>query len=593
MPTEPSTSTQTAMTNSTFATAANSLVPHHATASSNGRKQPQTTFFPNRTQPPAPVLQGLPSTNNVGTQAAWPTALATQPGVLALRNPVGLPQTQLPAPNNAKIRNQLIQQQQLNQQMALLQLQLSRMPAPVANIRLQIAHFQVLSQQLAQQQQQLKGMVPTQQIIGQQQQLTQQLFQVSQIIQHLQQQLMVALKQHPSAMKGVALAPGVNPTLAQQAAVQGLLAAGQQQVGGVNSATPLKLGSGPLVSAARTVPLQQPSLLPTQLSLPQKDSRASIGAVAESTTATAAAKMQPNRSLSAPSAPTVPESNSKRTLPKIDARFFPDTIPEFQPGKPWQPRPKPTEPAQVYGNGTSTAPALDGTTKTSTSIAAVSSAVQPKKLSAEARPFTLQKWSTAAFTDETEVHKMSESSSPSASSEASPASQAPATTKRPQQLTFTDDDILGPSVPSYGLSTTPLTSMWSMSSRQRMSGQITDASQTQSSQASNAMSPLPLSLPSMEDANPLLSPPPSDKLHLKDVPNIGLWNHEGLARGKIHSPELSFTDWQAGKKAHLTVFKLPTNPPSAWLLVKGLPVGVSTYCVHTHTVSHYELTLWG
>ena len=250
-------------------------------------------------------------------------------------------------------------------------------PPPVANIRLQIAHFQVLSQQLAQQQQQLKSMVHTPQVIAQQQQVTQQQFQVNQIIQHLQQQLVVALKQHPTTLKRVT--PGINPTLAhQQAAILGLLAAGQP-LGGVNSAITLKPVTGVPMNSGWTVP-HQPGLLPTQLSLPQKDTRSSVGAM-ENTTSTAASKTLPSRSLSAPSAPIVAESNSKRALPKIDAPFFPDTIPEFQPGKPWQPRPKPTEPAQVYGNGTSTTPVLEASpTKVISSSASNSSTTQPKKL---------------------------------------------------------------------------------------------------------------------------------------------------------------------------------------------------------------------
>lgn len=566
---EPSSSAPTTTTSSTFSAGANSLVPHHPSASSNGRKQPtQTNFFPSKTQPHGAVLQAPPSASNVGTQVAWPTA---QPGVLALRNPVVPTQTQLPLPSNTKLRNQLLQQQQLNQQMALLQLQLSRMPPPIANIHLQIAHFQLLSQQLLQQQQQLKAMVHTPQVFAQQQQVTQQLFQANQIVQHLQQQLVVALKQHPSALKG--LAPGINPTLAHQAtAIQGLLAA-SHPVGGVNSAIPLKPVSGPMNSGWSVL---QPSLLPTQLSLPQKDARSSVGAVMENTAGITAAKALPNRSLSVPSAPTVAESNSKRALPKLDASFYPDSIPEFQPGKPWQPRPKPTEPAQVYGNGTSTPPMLESSpSKMNTSATSNPSATQPKKLSAEARPFTLQKWGPVAKTEEAEAPKRSELSSSSIPSEASPSTQALQTTKRPQQLILADDDILGPAVPSYGLSKTPLTSMWSVSSQQRKNSQFADANK--SLQASDDTSAMPTtSFPSNEEvAAPLLSPPPPDKAHMKDIPSTGLWNREGLAHGKIHSPEPSFAEWQAGKKAHLTVFKLPTNPPSASLIVQGLPLGVS------------------
>ena len=576
-------SAQPTTSNSTFAAAANSVAQHHLSANSNGRKQPtQSNFLPSKTQPHGAVLQGLPSSSNVGTQVAWPTA---QPGVLAVRNPpIVSNQTQLPPHNNTKLRTQLLQQQQLNQQMALLQLQLSRMPPPVANIRLQIAHFQVLSQQLAQQQQQLKSMVHTPQVIAQQQQVTQQQFQVNQIIQHLQQQLVVALKQHPTTLKGVA--PGINPTLAhQQAAIQGLLAAGQP-LGGVNSAITLKPVTGVPMNSGWTVP-HQPGLLPTQLSLPQKDTRSSVGTM-ENTTSTAASKALPSRSLSAPSAPIVAESNSKRALPKIDARFFPDTIPEFQPGKPWQPRPKPTEPAQVYGNGTSTAPVLEASpTKVNSSSASNSSTTQPKKLSAEAKPFTLQKWNPPmAKAEEMEAPQKSEPSSSSTPSEPPPATQTPQSTKRPQQLTFVDDDdILGPAVPSYGLSKTPLTSMWSVSSPRKNSKFADTNRSLQGNDDSSAMPTT--SFPSKEEtADPPLSSPSSDKAHMKDVPSTGLWNHEGLTQGKIHSPELSFAEWQAGKKAHLTVFKLPTNPPSAWLLVQRLPLGVSDTHL-THTVRLY------
>lgn len=576
---DPSPSAQPTTSNSTFATAVNSLplAAHHLSANSNGRKQStQSNYLPgSKTQPHGAVPQGPPSGSNVGTQVAWPTA---QHGVLAVRNPPLVSnQTQLSPHNNTKLRTQLLQQQQLNQQMALLQLQLSRMPPPVANIRLQIAHFQVLSQQLAQQQQQLKSMAHTPQVIAQQQQVTQQQFQVSQIIQHLQQQLVVALKQHPTTLKGVA--PGINPTLAhQQAAIQGLLAAGQP-VGGVNSAIALKPVTGLPMNSGWTVP-HQPGLLPTQLSLPQKDTRSSVGAM-ENATITAASKALPTRSISAPSAPIVAES--KRALPKIDARFFPDTIPEFQPGKPWQPRPKPTEPAQVYGNGTSTAPVLETSpSKVNSSSASNSSTTQPKKLSAEAKPFTLQKWNPpVAKAEEMEAPKKSGPSSSSTPSEPPPATQTPQSTKRPQQLTFVDDDdILGPAVPSYGLSKTPLTSMWSVSSPRK---KIQFANTNKILQANDDASAMPTtSFPSEAEAADLpLSSPPSDKAHRKDVSSTRLWNHEGLTQGKIHSPEPSFAEWQAGKKAHLTVFKLPTNPPSAWLLVQGLPLGVSdTHLTH-------------
>lgn len=57
------------------------------------------------------------------------------------------------------------------------------------------------------------------------------------------------------------------------------------------------------------------------------------------------------------------------------------------------------------------------------------------------------------------------------------------------------------------------------------------------------------------------------------------WDKEGLQasqpKGLMLSPEPTFAEWQAGKKAHLSVFKLPSNPPSEWLLIKNVNSQVS------------------
>ena len=51
----------------------------------------------------------------------------------------------------------------------------------------------------------------------------------------------------------------------------------------------------------------------------------------------------------------------------------------------------------------------------------------------------------------------------------------------------------------------------------------------------------------------------------------GCWGQEGLnsprSEANMLSPEPTFDEWQAGKKAHLSVFKLPSNPPSSWLIL--------------------------
>lgn len=57
------------------------------------------------------------------------------------------------------------------------------------------------------------------------------------------------------------------------------------------------------------------------------------------------------------------------------------------------------------------------------------------------------------------------------------------------------------------------------------------------------------------------------------------WDKEGLhisqPKSLMLSPEPTFAEWQAGKKAHLSVFKLPSNPPSEWLLIKNVNSQVS------------------
>ena len=63
------------------------------------------------------------------------------------------------------------------------------------------------------------------------------------------------------------------------------------------------------------------------------------------------------------------------------------------------------------------------------------------------------------------------------------------------------------------------------------------------------------------------------------------WSQDGLqsyrSDGSVLSPEPTFAEWQAGKKARLSVFKLPSNPPSPWLLLRDITPQVSLFtCVH-------------
>lgn len=61
----------------------------------------------------------------------------------------------------------------------------------------------------------------------------------------------------------------------------------------------------------------------------------------------------------------------------------------------------------------------------------------------------------------------------------------------------------------------------------------------------------------------------------------GPWGQDGfdsLPSGGMLSPEPTFAEWQAGKKAHLSVFKLPTSPPSSpWIIIKNVTPQVCIY----------------
>lgn len=54
----------------------------------------------------------------------------------------------------------------------------------------------------------------------------------------------------------------------------------------------------------------------------------------------------------------------------------------------------------------------------------------------------------------------------------------------------------------------------------------------------------------------------------------GAWDKGGLQspshKKTVLSPEPTFAEWQAGKKAHLSVFKLPSNPPTPWLCIQNV-----------------------
>ena len=93
-----------------------------------------------------------------------------------------------------------------------------------------------------------------------------------------------------------------------------------------------------------------------------------------------------------------------------------------------------------------------------------------------------------------------------------------------------------------------------------------------------------------EGAPSYISPPPSSAGSYRSLSsssvdsfNAGrsaMWSQEGLMPSHIErtilSPEPTFAEWQAGKKARLSVFKLPSNPPSVWLVIRNV---TSQVCV--------------
>ena len=54
----------------------------------------------------------------------------------------------------------------------------------------------------------------------------------------------------------------------------------------------------------------------------------------------------------------------------------------------------------------------------------------------------------------------------------------------------------------------------------------------------------------------------------------GTWSQDEVKHG-IVSSEPSFAEWQAGKRAQLSVGKFPSNPPSQWLIVRSINSQVS------------------
>jgi hypothetical protein len=424
---------------------------------------------------------------------------------------------QLSFQGNNKVQSQL-RQQQISQQMLLLQL--ARMPPQIANLKIRIAQFQVLQQQLLQHHLQLSTMGNSSQVLLQQQQVTQQLLQIKQILHNLQQQLMSSSQQlptqPPSAAKGTSL-PGRPP----------LSTAG---VGGPPQST------FPANRQGKPASLNQP--IPNVVPSDSKISTNPMGIVP------GGHKPIADPSLPSPFVPnTAGSEGNKRVLPKLDISSFPDSIPEFHPGKPWHPRPKPTEPAQVYGSQVT-----GGTQPVANPVLS--------KLSPQAKPFTLASWESSD--DKTQTSKTKPDQRDPSLDEISTKSTSRITKgmgSRPQLLTLTNE-TMETTLPTYGLSSTPLASVWSTAHKNSSEGG--DLTEDQGEMK-----------PSSEQQASLWDGPISFGTAVTSGGNAP-WG-----QATVLSPKATSPTWHSVKKPTPSVFKLPSNPPSSWLLIRGLQTEVT------------------
>ena len=82
-----------------------------------------------------------------------------------------------------------------------------------------------------------------------------------------------------------------------------------------------------------------------------------------------------------------------------------------------------------------------------------------------------------------------------------------------------------------------------------------------------------------EPAVPRFTSPPNTSTDTMTPGLSKAWEKGGLQSPSHKSPEPTFAEWQAGKKAHLSVFKLPSYPPSPWLCIHNINTQVCVYSV--------------
>ena len=69
-----------------------------------------------------------------------------------------------------------------------------------------------------------------------------------------------------------------------------------------------------------------------------------------------------------------------------------------------------------------------------------------------------------------------------------------------------------------------------------------------------------------------------------------LWSDNPNSPVSVTSPDPTFAEWQAGKKAH--IFKLPSNSPSSWLVFRNLPPQVSVHTLNMLGTNMYVIVIF-
>ena len=90
--------------------------------------------------------------------------------------------------------------------------------------------------------------------------------------------------------------------------------------------------------------------------------------------------------------------------------------------------------------------------------------------------------------------------------------------------------------------------------------------------------------PSQSSVSPADSYAPTSTESLTS--NKSTWSRDGIKHGVLGS-EPTFAEWQAGKRAQLSVNKLASNQPSQWLIIRNLDSKVSTRAI-TYTVHAFS-----